>query len=112
MATFDIRQAEFSRILLIKPSAVGDVVHTLPVLEKLRRRYPQARIDWLITPENADLVRGHPAVSNLLRFARKEFSKEGRKLSATASLLHLIREIRAAKYEMVIDLHGQLRSGL
>ncbi len=112
MATFDIRQAEFSRILLIKPSAVGDVVHTLPVLEKLRRRYPQARIDWLITPENADLVRGHPAVSNLLLFARKEFSKEGRKLSATASLLHLISEIRAAKYEMVIDLHGQLRSGL
>jgi lipopolysaccharide heptosyltransferase I len=112
LATFDIRQAEFSRILLIKPSAVGDVVHTLPVLEKLRRRYPTARIDWLITPENADLVRGHPAVSNLLLFARKEFSREGRKLSASASLLQLIKDIRAAKYEMVIDLHGQLRSGL
>jgi lipopolysaccharide heptosyltransferase I len=107
-----MRQAEFSRILLIKPSAVGDVVHTLPVLEKLRRRYPQARIDWLITPENADLVRGHPALSNLLLFARREFSKNGRKLSATASLMQLIKEIRAVKYEMVIDLHGQLRSGL
>ena len=61
LATLDIRHAEFSRILLIKPSAVGDVVHTLPVLEKLRRRYPQARIDWLLTPENAQIVRGHPA---------------------------------------------------
>jgi len=112
LAPSDIRQAEFSRILLIKPSAVGDVVHTLPVLEKLRRRYPLARIDWLITPENADLVRGHPAVSNLLLFARKEFSKGGRKLSAMASVRQLIQEIRAVRYEMVIDLHGQLRSGL
>src|SRR5271157_2479780 len=47
---------QFERILLIKPSALGDVVHTLPVLVKLRARYPDARIDWLITPENADLV--------------------------------------------------------
>jgi len=112
LATLDIRHAEFSRILLIKPSAVGDVVHALPVLEKLRRRYPQARIDWLITPENADLVRGHPAVSNLVLFVRKQFAQAGRRLSATASVLRLIGEIRAARYEMVLDLHGQLRSAL
>ena len=49
----DLQTAEFSRILLIKPSALGDVVHTIPVLVKLRARYPRARIDWLITPENA-----------------------------------------------------------
>jgi len=53
MSFIDIRQADFSRILIIKPSALGDVVHTLPVLEKLRRRYPRARTDWLLTPENA-----------------------------------------------------------
>ena len=47
----------FERILLIKPSAFGDVIHTLPVLVKLRTRYPNARIDWLVTPENAELVR-------------------------------------------------------
>jgi len=112
LASPDIRQFEFSRILLIKPSAVGDVVHTLPVLEKLRRRYPKARIDWLLTPENAGLVRGHPAISNILLFARKDFSTDGRRLSAAAGMLGLIGEIRAARYEMVIDLHGQLRSGL
>jgi len=112
LATLDIRQAEFSRILLIKPSAVGDVVHTLPVLEKLRRRYPRARIDWLLTPENAPLVRGHPALSNIHLFARREFSQNGRRLTATAGMLQLIAEIRAVRYEMVIDLHGQLRSAL
>jgi heptosyltransferase-1 len=112
LATLDIRHAEFSRILLIKPSAVGDVVHALPVLEKLRRRYPGARIDWLLTPENAQLVRGHPAISNILLFARREFAQDGRRLGAASSLLQLIGEIRAARYELVIDLHGQLRSGL
>ena len=112
LATPDIRQADFSRILLIKPSAVGDVVHTLPVLEKLRRRYPRARIDWLLTPENAQLVRGHPALSNILLFARRDFAQTGRRLGAVAAVVRLIGEIRAARYQMVIDLHGQLRSAL
>jgi len=111
LATPDIRQAEFSRILLIKPSAVGDVVHTLPVLEKLRRRYPDARIDWLLTPENAEIVRGHPALSNILLFARREFAKRGRVVSAAVGLARLLREMRAARYDLAIDLHGQLRSG-
>ncbi len=108
----DIRQVNFSRILLIKPSAVGDVVHTLPVLDKLRRRYPRARIDWLLTPDNAEIVRGNPAISNVLLFARREFRKDGRPLGAVGSVLRLIGQIRAARYEMVIDLHGQFRSAL
>jgi len=112
LATPDLRTVNFSRILLIKPSAVGDVVHALPVIEKLRRRYPQARIDWLLTRENAQMIQGHPAVSNILLFARREFSKDGRRISVAASMLELVREIQGARYEMVIDLHGQLRSGL
>src|SRR5207244_12084860 len=65
-AKSELQSAEFSRILLIKPSALGDVVHTIPVLVKLRARYPRARIDWLITPENAEVVRHHPALSNVV----------------------------------------------
>jgi lipopolysaccharide heptosyltransferase I len=108
----DLRHREFSRILIIKPSAVGDVVHTLPVLDKLRRRYPEARIDWLLTPENAQIVRGHLGVSNILLFARRDFAKDGKRLGAVASLVRLLREIRRTRYEMVIDLHGQMRSAL
>jgi len=111
LPTIDIRRAEFSRILIIKPSAVGDVVHALPVLEKLRRRYPRARIDWLLTPENAEMVRGHPALTNILLFNRREFTN-GRPVGAVSRVLRLIGEIRAARYEMVIDLHGQFRSAL
>jgi heptosyltransferase I len=105
-----LRSAEFSRILLIKPSALGDVVHTLPVLVKLRARYPRARIDWLITPENAEVVRYHPALSNVVLFARRDFSKRGRRWRAFLSFVDLLKQIRRAKYELVIDMHGQVRS--
>jgi heptosyltransferase I len=105
-----LRSAEFSRILLIKPSALGDVVHTLPVLVKLRARYPRARIDWLITPENAEVVRYHPALSNVVLFARGDFSKRGRRWRAFVSFFDLLKQIRSAKYELIIDMHGQVRS--
>lgn len=102
----------FERILVLKPSAVGDIVHALPVLVKLRERYPAARIDWLIRPENADLVRYHPALSNVVLFDRRRFARFGREWSATTGMLKLLSTIRAAKYDLVVDLHGQLRSAL
>lgn len=106
----ELRTREFSRILLIKPSALGDVIHTIPVLVKLRARYPRARIDWFITPENADIVRSHPALSNTVIFARREYSGFGWK--AAAGLLRLIARLRGGHYDLVIDLHGQFRSVL
>ncbi len=106
----ELQSTEFSRILLIKPSALGDVVHTIPVLVKLRARYPGARIDWLITPENAEIVRCHPALSNVVLFARRDFSKPGRRWRALLAFFGLLKQIRRTKYDLVIDMHGQVRS--
>src|SRR5438309_33505 len=106
----ELKSAGFSRILLIKLSGLGDVVHTLPVLVKLRARYPAARIDWLITPENAEIVRCHPALSNVVLFERRDFSKRGRRWRAVLAFLDLLKQISRAKYDLVIDLHGQARS--
>ena len=107
-----LRNRDFQRILLIKPSALGDVVHTLPVLAKLRARYPQARIDWLITPENADLVRHHPALSNVVLFPRRQLGRFGRDWAATLGPARLLASLRRPRYELVIDLHGQFRSAV
>ena len=112
MKTESLSSYDFSRILLVKPSALGDVVHTIPLLPKLRRRFPGARIDWFITPENAELVRHHPALSGVVLFNRKKLAGFGRNWSATTEMLRLLEEIRAASYELVIDLHGQMRSAL
>lgn len=108
----ELRPREFRRILLIKPSALGDVVHTLPILVKLRARYPQAQIDWLVTPENADLVRHHPALSNAVLFPRRTFARFGRDWTATRGMLGLLAQLRRTRYDLVVDLHGQARSAL
>src|SRR5437588_5710219 len=107
---------QFERILLIKPSAFGDVLHTLPVLAKLRARYPGARIDWLLTPPIAELIRHHPALSGVVLFPRQEYARPWRSWAAlragAAGLARLLAAVRRARYELVIDLHGQFRSAL
>ncbi len=107
-----LRTRPFQRILLIKPSAVGDVIHTLPVLVKLRARYPAARIDWLLAPHIAELVRHHPALSNVVLFERQAYARCWRSWSAAAGLLRLPAVLRRNRYDLVIDLHGQFRSAL
>ncbi len=105
----DLRTRDFRRILLIKLSAVGDVVHTIPVLNKLRRRYPAARIDWLVTPAIADLIRHHPAVSNTVLFMRDDWSAPWRP-AALQRVAKLAAELRRARYDLIVDMHGQFRT--
>jgi lipopolysaccharide heptosyltransferase I len=107
-----LRKRAFERILLIKPSALGDVIHTLPVLVKLRNRYPKARIDWLLTPAIADLIGHHPALSHVVPFPRHDFRHFGRRWSATKGLFDLLQTVRQTRYQLVVDLHGQFRSGV
>jgi heptosyltransferase-1 len=111
LRVYDLRHKEFSRILLIKPSAVGDVVHALPVLVKLRQRYPDARIDWMLTPHIADLVGNHPALSNVVLFQRQAYGRPWESWSkSTSGFSQFMTDLREAHYDLVVDLHGQFRS--
>ena len=102
---------DFSKILLIKLSAVGDVVHTIPVLHRLRRRYPDAQIDWLVTPPIAELLRHHPAITNVIEFAREEWSSPWRP-TPFVNFARLAARLRATGYDLVVDMHGQFRTAL
>jgi lipopolysaccharide heptosyltransferase I len=104
-----LRTREFRRILLIKLSAVGDVVHTVPVLNKLRRRYPKAQIDWLMIPAIAELLRHHSSISNVLLFDRERWSAPW---SILGNLSRLAADLRACDYDLVVDVHGQLRTAV
>jgi heptosyltransferase I len=105
----DLRTRDFRRILLIKLSAVGDVVHTIPVLNKLRRRYPSARIDWLVTPAIAELIRHQPAVTNVVLFMRRDWATPWRP-AALGRVAKLAAELRRARYDLIVDMHGQFRT--
>ncbi len=107
----DLAHRCFKRILLVKPSSLGDVVHTLPVLHGLRTRYPQAKIDWLVAPQFAPLLKSHPELDELILFDRKRFGRLGLSAGAASEFLTFIRDLRARRYDLVIDLQGLFRTG-
>lgn len=97
------------RILLIKPSALGDIVHTLPVLSALRRRFPQAHIAWLVNRSFEPLLAGHPDLDATIPFDRR--SRTGW-LSRLRATLSFARSLRRQRFDLVVDLQGLLRSGV
>ncbi|WP_020588406.1 lipopolysaccharide heptosyltransferase I [Desulfobacter curvatus] len=102
-------------ILIVKMSAIGDVIHTLPALNALRDHFPEARITWLVEEAAADLVIGHPSVDNVIvskrkRWIRSLFSSSFP--SALIKILSFIRALRETEYDMIIDFQGLLKSGV
>jgi len=100
------------RVLIIKPSSLGDVVTAVPVLRGLRRTFPAAWISWLITPACAPLVRHDPDLDEIISFDRPRLGCCWRSPGAAAGLLRLVRRLRRERFDWVIDLQGLLRSGL
>ena len=107
----NLRHTEFRKILLIKLSAVGDVIHTIPVLNKLRARFPTAQLDWLVTPPIAELLRHNRAITNVIEFDREPWSKPWRP-APFIGYARLAARLRATGYDLVVDMHGQLRTAI
>ena len=99
------------RILLIKPSAIGDVVHALPVLNLLRKKWPASKISWLVTPACADLIQGHSQLDDVILFERKRLAHAWKNSGAAKALHRFSRNLREREFDLVIDLQGLLRSG-
>ena len=109
MQSAELQNRDFHNILLIKLSALGDIVHTLPLLHKLRRRYAAARIDWLVAPAFAELLALNPAIDRVIEFERDRWEQPWRAAPYVAAV-RLIARLRAARYDLVLDLQGQMRS--
>lgn len=107
-----IDRADIQRILIVKPSSLGDIIHALPVLAELRRAFPHARISWLVAGPFVDLIKGHPQVDDIIPFDRKTFGRFGRSWSASTGFVRFLREMRSHRFDLVIDLQGLFRSGL
>lgn len=101
----------FQRILIVKPSSLGDIIHALPVLHGLRRRFPDAAIDWLVATAFAPLIDAHPDLDHVVLFDRERFSRLGRSLAPTLEFIDFLRDFRARAYDLAIDLQGLFRSG-
>lgn len=91
------------RIALVRMSAIGDVVHMLPVVASLRAAAPDAHISWLIQPTPYELVRHHPDVDEFILFERTPLRRSYR-------LLH--RAMRGRRFDLVLALHTSLKASM
>jgi heptosyltransferase I len=108
------------RILIIKPSSLGDIIHTLPLVHALKRCAPGCSIGWVVQEAFADILENDPSVDRVIpisisstsdpragRFAYWRAARE------TAATLHRLRGLfRRRPYDLVLDLHASFRSGL
>ena len=102
-------------ILIVKLSAIGDVIHTLPSLAALRGIYPDAHITWVVEEAAADIVKNHPYLDAVIVSRRKSWSKDIQKSKILKPLLNmrsLIKELRQRPYDLVIDFHGLFKSSV
>lgn len=100
------------RVLIIKPSSLGDVVTAVPVLRGLRRTFPHVHITWLVAKSCAELIAHDPDLNEILLFDRKLLGQAWRSPAAAKALRQLVSTLRNGQFDWVIDLQGLLRSGL
>ncbi len=102
-------------ILIVKLSAIGDVIHTLPALNALRKHYPEAHITWLTEEAAYPLIEGHHALNRILLSRRKQWIKGIRGASRSRSLKEaylFIKELRDTRYDLIIDFQQLLKSSV
>ena len=105
---FPMRAAPES-VLILKPSSLGDVLHTLPAVAALKQHWPSARVRWLVNPEWAPMLEGNPVVDEVLHFPRQQF----RGLFGPVRLLRWARQFApSGAAPLVLDFQGLLRSAL
>ncbi len=99
------------KVLIVKVSALGDVVHALPTLAYLKSADPDIQIDWLVEKSFSAFLADHPLIDHLYRIDTRAWRKSGIKASLQGAL-SIIREIRKSRYDCVLDLQGNAKSGM
>jgi lipopolysaccharide heptosyltransferase I len=109
--TLESGRLDLSRILIIKPSSLGDVIQAVPVAWALRGLAPQARIDWLVTPGCAGVVESVGCIDHVVPFDRHRYGRMWWNPAALGSFAAFVLKLRRTGYTTVVDLQGLFRSG-
>ncbi|MDR0529216.1 MAG: lipopolysaccharide heptosyltransferase I [Zoogloeaceae bacterium] len=100
------------RILLVKTSSMGDVLHNLPVVSDLRARFPDAEIDWLVEEVFAEIPRLHSEVREVLTVALRRWRKRLFRGETWREARAFWRNLRAREYDVILDTQGLLKSAV
>src|SRR5207248_5602359 len=99
-----LSEFEPRRIGRIKPSALGDIVHALPVLSALRRRFPSAHITWVVNKTYEPILLGHPHLDAILTFDRGAVRRGV--WTGLRTFTGFLAELRRRRFDLVLDLQG------
>lgn len=102
---------EYKNILLIKMSSLGDILHTLPFAAALRKRFPNAKITWLVHPQFAGFVPDPPIIDEIIYFDKVKFKKLGI-IEKIKYFLEMRKLLHAKKFDLVIDMQGLFKSAV
>ena len=94
-------------ILVVKLSAIGDVIHALPVSYAIKETFPDAHLTWVVEPTAYDILAGNPFIDNIILFEKKRFRTVRGFLEEFRPFRH---ELRARKYDAALDLQGLFKS--
>lgn len=100
------------RLLVVRLSALGDVLHALPALELLRAALPAAELWWAVEAPGAPLLEGHPALDRVVALDRPGLRDPVRRPAALRAALRALSALRGARFDAALDLQGLLRSAL
>lgn len=100
------------KILIIKTSSLGDIIHVFPVLRFLRMHYPHAQIDWVVEKPFSELVKAHPDINQVWTVETKKWRQAFWKKETWLEIATLRKNLRKNKYDVVFDLQGNIKSGL
>lgn len=100
------------RILVVKLTSLGDVVKALPVVDDIRCALPGATIDWAVERPCDALVALHPGIDRVIPFELRRYRKERRYGAGLGALVRDVRELRARRYDLVVDLQSRMKSVL
>jgi len=104
--------SSINKILIVRLSAIGDVVHSLPVLYALRKRYPNAFIGWVVEDKAADLVLGNPLIDKVYVLPKNKWKKQGLNLGTVKEFCSFLCEVRKEKFDVAIDLQELFKSAI
>jgi len=100
------------KILIVKPSSLGDVVHSLPFLNVVKACFPKAEIHWVIAKGFEKLLEGHSMIDKLVIIHKDMWKKISHAQRTVKEIKALFKSLKQEKYDLVIDLQGLLRSGI
>ena len=100
------------KILIVKTSSLGDVIHCLPVIEDIHAHYPDAQIDWVVEESFADIPRMHPAIHQVYTVALRRWRKQLLNSKTWSEIKQFRQLIVTNQYDAVIDTQGLLKSAL